>query len=68
MSNMSCMLNNADVVKTGNFMAGVSFKLCALKTLQIVMTSMIAGEPQYYRPASDNGKSDSNKSSNKMIG
>ena len=33
-------------------MNGVSFKMSPLQTLQIVMTSMIAGEAQYYRPHS----------------
>jgi 60 kDa SS-A/Ro ribonucleoprotein len=37
-------------------MNGVSFKLGALQTLQIVMTSMISGEPQYYRPSSNGTK------------
>ena len=35
--------------KTVNFMNGVSFKVSPLKTLQIVLTSMICGEPQFYR-------------------
>ena len=37
-------------ITTTNFMNGVSFKLGALQTLQIVMSSMISGEAQYYRP------------------
>lgn len=40
-------------VKTTNFMNGVSFKLGALQTLQIVMSSMISGEAQYYRPSKE---------------
>jgi hypothetical protein len=38
--------------RTTNFMNGVSFNLSALHTLRIVMTSMISGESQYYRPRS----------------
>lgn len=38
--------DSAEVV---NFMGGVSFKLDPLRSLKIVMTSMICGESQYYR-------------------
>lgn len=49
--------NTTLVVSTGagdstevvNFMGGVSFKLDPLRSLKIVMTSMICGESQYYR-------------------
>jgi TROVE domain len=34
-----------------NYMDGVSFKLSPLRSLQIVMSSMICGESQYYRPS-----------------
>ena len=34
-----------------NYMNGVSFKLSPLRSLQIVMSSMICGESQYYRPS-----------------
>lgn len=48
------MSNQTDSpVRTTNFMNGVSFKLGALQTLQIVMTSMISGEAQYYRPSGE---------------
>jgi len=33
-----------------NFMAGTSYKLNPLQSMQIVCTSMICGESQYYRP------------------
>lgn len=54
-TNMSSQTDSP--VRTTNFMNGVSFKLGALQTLQIVMTSMISGEAQYYRPS---GKSPDN--------
>ncbi|VBB18723.1 gp540 [Yasminevirus sp. GU-2018] len=44
-------MSNETSIRTTNFMNGVSFKMSALQTLQIVMTSMISGEAQYYRPA-----------------
>lgn len=37
--------------RTTNFMNGCSFKMSPLQTLRIVMTSMISGEAQYYRPS-----------------
>ena len=40
------------VERTTNFVNGVSYNMSALQTLRIVMTSMIAGEAQYYRPRS----------------
>ena len=33
-----------------NFMGGKSYKLNPLQSMQIVCTSMICGEAQYYRP------------------
>jgi 60 kDa SS-A/Ro ribonucleoprotein len=40
-------------VPVTNFMNGVSFKLSPLRSLQIVMSSMICGESQYYRSSRD---------------
>ena len=39
---------------TVNFMGGTSYKLSPLQTLQIVCTSMICGESQYYRRCGSN--------------
>lgn len=51
-------MSDQTLKKTTNFMNGVSFKMSALQTLHIVMTSMIAGEAQYYRPNSINNTSE----------
>ena len=46
-------MQSSDTMTTksvSNFMAGISYKLNPLQSMQIVCTSMICGESQYYRP------------------
>jgi len=45
-------LDNSDPNRVINFMGCISFGLDPVRALQIIMTSMICGESQYYRPNS----------------